>query len=193
MDVYAAIANESFVHRDSRNLFALCQDIHTFQFDFGNLVIVPINGRMVTHFISASRESAALYHNNLFDSSHLSHEFLFAWFAWAIIKSACATFMSQSSADWKAFSLKTANAAPLDEEEEVMGLDNGDGDKPINPQQKSGTARGRKGKGTKRKRPDSPGFKDPVAREAHTLDEDIAKAKRVAPFFCMPLKPFLPS
>src|ERR1700676_667653 len=101
--------------------------------------------------------------------------------------------MSQSSADWKAFSLKTANAAPLDEEEEVMGSDNGDGDELIDPQQKSGTARGQKGKGTKRKRPDSPGFKDPAAREAHALDEDIAKAKRVAPFLHMPLKLFLPS
>ena len=190
MDVYATIANKLFVHQDSRNLFALHQDIHTFQFDSRNLVIVPINGRMVTHFIGTSRESAALYHNNSFDSSHLSHEFLFAQFAWAISKSARATFMSQSSADRKAFSLKTANAAPLDEGEEVMGLDDGDGDEPIDLQQKSGAAKGRKGKGTKRKRPDSSGFKDPAAREAHALDEDIAKAKRVAPFFHMPLKPF---
>jgi hypothetical protein len=190
MVIYAAIANEPFVHQDSRNLFALRWDIRTFQFDSGNLVIVPINGRMVAHFIGTSRESAALYHNSPFDSSHLSHEFLFARFAWAIIKSARAIIMSQSPADRKAFNLKTA---PLDEEEEAMGSDDGDGDEPIDPQQKSGATRRQKGKGTKRKRPDSPEFKDPAAREAHELDKDIALAKRVAPFFRMPLKPFLPS
>jgi hypothetical protein len=190
MVVYAAVANESFIHRDSRNLFALRRDIHTFQFDSGNLVIVPINGRMVAHFIGASRESAALYHNKPFDSSHLSHEFLFARFAWAIIKCAHVIFMAQSRADRRAFNLKTA---PLDEEEDAMGSDNGDGDEPIDPQQKPGATSRQKGKNTKRKRPDSPEFKDPAAREAHELDKDIALAKRVAPFFRMPLKPFLPS
>ncbi|KIM75336.1 hypothetical protein PILCRDRAFT_681431 [Piloderma croceum F 1598] len=131
MVVYAATANESFVHRDSRNLFALRWDIYTFQFDSGNLVIVPINGQMVAHFIGASCESAALYHNKPFDSSHLSHEFLFAQFAWAIIKRAHVIFMAQSRADRRAFNLK---AAPLDEKEEAMGSDNGDGDELIGPQ-----------------------------------------------------------
>jgi hypothetical protein len=128
MVVYAARANEPFVHRDTRNLFALRWDIHTFQFDSGNLVIVPMDGRMVAHFIGTSRESAALYHNKPFDSSNLSHEFLFARFAWAI-KNARAAFMSHSAAGQKAFNLKTANAAPLDEEEATR-LDNGDGDEP---------------------------------------------------------------
>jgi hypothetical protein len=172
MEVYAAIVNETLVLRDSRNLFALRCDIHTFQFDSGNLVIVPVDGRMVTHFIDTSRESAALYHNNRFDSSNLSHEFLFARFAWAIIKKARIAFMSHSATGQKAFSLKTA-----------MGSD-----EPFDPLQKSGIT---SGKGTKRKSPDTPG--DPAAREAHELDEDIAKAKRVAPFFRMSLKLFLPS
>jgi hypothetical protein len=78
MDIYAAEPDEGFLDMDSRNLFALRWDICTYQFDSGNLVVVPIDGRMVTHFIGQSHESAALYHNKPFDSSNLSHEFLFA-------------------------------------------------------------------------------------------------------------------
>jgi hypothetical protein len=191
MGVYAKKADETLLHADSRNLFALRRDIHTFQFDSGNLVVVPINGRMVTHFIGPSRESAALYHNSPFDSSNLSHEFLFARFAWAIIKKAHTAFIDHSAADRKAFSLKTANAAPLDEEEAIW-LDDGDGDEPVDLERKSGITGGQKRQGQKRKRPDSPVFKDPAAREAHELNKDIAMAKRVAPFFRMSLKPFLP-
>jgi hypothetical protein len=193
MEVYAANVDEVLLHVDSRNLFALRRDIHTFQFDSGNLVVVPIDGRMVTHFIGPSHESAALYHNKPFDSSNLSHEFLFARFAWAIIEKAHTAFMFHSATGRKAFRLKTANAAPLDEGEEVMRPDNRDGNEPVDLQQKSGVTGGQKGKGKKRKRPGSPGFKDPAAGEAHELDEDIAKAKRVAPFFRMSLKPFLSS
>lgn len=76
---------------------------------------------MVTHFIDTIRESVARYHNNRFDSSNLSHEFLFARFVWVIIKNAHAAFMSHSAASRKAFSLKTADAAPLDEENEAVG------------------------------------------------------------------------
>ena len=153
-------------------------------------MVVPPDGRMVTYFIGPIRESAALYHNKPFDSSNLSHEFLFARFAWAILKRARAIFKFYSTADRKTFNLKTADAASLDEEEEVMGPDDGDGDEPVDPQRKPGVA-GRQKK--KRKRPDSLGSKDPAAREAHELDEDLAKAKRVASFFRMSLKPFLPS
>ena len=96
--------------------------------------------------------------------------------------------MDHPTADQKAFNLKTTNAAPLDEEE-AMGPDDGD-EEPVDQQRKSGVAEKRTVK--KRKRPDSPGFKDPAAREAHELEEDIAKAKRVAPFFRMSLKSFLP-
>jgi hypothetical protein len=76
---------------------------------------------MVIHFIGPSRESAALYHNNPFDSSNLSHEFLFARFAWAIIKRAHTAFMFHSAGGQKAFGLQTVNAAPLNEKEEAMG------------------------------------------------------------------------
>jgi len=190
MVVYAAITSEVLLHADSRNLFALRWDIHTSQFDSGNLVVVPIDGRMVTHFIGQSRESAALYHNKPFDSSNLSHEFLFARFAWAILKGARTAYMDHSIADRKASELKTANAAPLDEEEVT---DDGNGDQPVNPQRKSAVAGGQKRRGKKRKRPDSPGFNDPAAHKAHELDEDIAQAKRVAPFFRMSLKLFLSS
>jgi hypothetical protein len=186
MVIYAAMANEVLLHADSRNLFALRLDIRTFQFDSGNLVVVPIDGRMVTYFIGRSHESAVLYHNKPFDSSNLSHEFLFARFAWAILKGARTAYMGHSTANRKAFNLKTANAAPL---EEVMGPDDGDGDEPVDPQPSG--AGGQKRSGKKRKRPYSPGFKDPAACEAHELDKDIAKAKRVAPFFRMSLQPFL--
>jgi hypothetical protein len=77
--------------------------------------------------------------------------------------------LSHSAAGQKAFSLKTANAAP----EEATRLDDGDGDEPVDPQRKPGVT-GREKVTGKRKRPDNPGFKDPVA---HELDEDIAKAK----------------
>jgi hypothetical protein len=187
MDIYAAEPDEGFLDMDSRNLFALRWDIHTFQFESGNLVIVPIDGRMVVHFIGRSRESAALYHNKPFDSSNLSHEFLFARFAWAIIKKARTIFMSHPAAGRKAINLITSNAARLDEEQ-VMGPDDGGGGEPVDSQRKPGVT-GKQKTTRKRKRPDNPGFKDPATREAHELDEDIAKAKRVAPFFRMSLKP----
>ena len=83
-------------------------------------MLVPLDGRMVIHFIGQSCDSAALYHDKPFDSSNLSHEFLFARFAWAILKRAHAIFMFCSIADWKNFNPKTANDAPI-YEEEVMG------------------------------------------------------------------------
>jgi hypothetical protein len=89
----------------------------------------------------------------LIDSSSLSHEFLFARFAWAVIKMARTALVFQSTAVWKAFRL--TNDAPL-ADEEAMAPDDGDGDKPIDPQGKSGIASGHNGKGKKRKRPDSP-------------------------------------
>jgi hypothetical protein len=78
--------------------------------------------------------------------------------------------------------LNTADAASLDKE--VIGSD-----EPINLQQKSGVTSRQKEKGMKTKRPYSPG--DPVACEAHKLKEDIAKAKKVVPFFHMSPKLFL--
>jgi hypothetical protein len=188
MDVYAAEPDESVVHRDSRNLFALRKDVHSCQFEFGNFVIVPIDGRMVTHFINKSHESAAHYHNNHFDTN-LSHEFLFARFAWAIIKKAHTTYMCLPAAR-KTFSRKTAPGkravGPDDGNADDGDADDGDGDEPMDPQPKSGVT-GQATKGIKRKRPDSPGV--PGVHDAHELDKDIAKAKLVAPFFRMSLKP----
>src|SRR5260370_32359787 len=183
---YAAKGPE-LTHRNPRNLFALRCDIHALQFDTGNFVIVPINGNMMIHFISQTRESAALYHNKHFDSNNLSNEFFFARFAWAVIKNAHAHFISRSARDRKAFNLKAAT--PLDEEEE-MGLDSGDGESGATRGKKRKGTKGKstKGKSTKRKRPDGP-----AARDARELDKDITTAKKVAPFFRMSLKPFLPS
>jgi len=45
MVIYAAIANKVLLHTDSRNLTL------GYPFDSGNLVVVPIDGRLVTHFI----------------------------------------------------------------------------------------------------------------------------------------------
>jgi hypothetical protein len=59
--------------------------------------------------------------------------------------------MFHSAAGRKAFSLQTANAAPLDEEEEAIGTDDGDEDEPVDPQ-RTGVTGGQKGKGEKRKK-----------------------------------------
>jgi hypothetical protein len=85
MDVYAAIANNAHMRREEPLRFTVGYPY--FQLDSGNLVVVPMDGRMVTHFIDTNRESASLFHNlnNHFDSSNLSLEFLFSRFAWAII------------------------------------------------------------------------------------------------------------
>ena len=130
MDIYAAEPDETLLDKSPRNLFVLRWDIRTFQFDSGNLVVVPIDGRMITHFIDRSRELQPS-HNQPFDSSHLSHEFLFARFAWAILKWARTSFMSHLAADRKAFNLKNRPCCS----EEVMRSDDGDGDEPVDSQQ----------------------------------------------------------
>lgn len=174
MELYTASPAAAFMDRDPRNIFALRWDI-SFQFDSGNLVIVPMAGRMVVHFIGKSHESANLYHNQPFNTSNLSHEFLYARFAWAVIKNA------DTVADRKAFNLETGGADAVAKE-----VDGGDGGGPSNPQQQSGNIRG-KGKGTKRRRSgrsnQSKAAADPEALE---LAEDMAKAAKAAPFFLEP-------
>ncbi|KIL63517.1 hypothetical protein M378DRAFT_25012 [Amanita muscaria Koide BX008] len=118
MELYTASPDAAFMDRDPRNLFALRWDIHTFQFDSGNLVIVPMAGRMVVHFIGKSHESANLYHNQPFDTSNLSHEFLYARFAWAVIKNA------DAMADRKAFNLESGDADAVAEEVDGGGPSN---------------------------------------------------------------------
>ena len=109
---------------------------------------------------------AALYHNQPFDSSHLSHEFLFARFAWAILKWARTAFTSHPAADRKAFNLKNCPCCS----EEVRGRMMEMGTNGLTHYKTDITGK-RKETGN-RKRPDSPGFKDPAARDAHELDED---------------------
>jgi hypothetical protein len=87
MRVYC-LSNKKEPENDSRNLFALRLDLHSLLFDKAKWVVVPKGGQMVVHFISQSHEAAALYHNQTFDTAQLSHEFLFARFAWAIIEQA---------------------------------------------------------------------------------------------------------
>lgn len=60
---------EKNTHHDTRTLFALRCDTHIFQFDISDF---RENGRP---FIGTSSESTALYHNQPFDTTDLSHEF----------------------------------------------------------------------------------------------------------------------
>ena len=87
MDIYSLL-NKKHPKNDSRNLFALRRDFHSMIFDQAKWVVVPKGGQMVVHLINQSFEAATLYHNRTFDTSQLSHEFLFARFAWAIIEQA---------------------------------------------------------------------------------------------------------
>jgi hypothetical protein len=86
MDVYTLYRDRLALENDPRNLFALRWDLHALQFEYATWVIVPKENQMVVHFIKTSRESAALYHNQAFDIKNLSLDFVFARFAWAIIR-----------------------------------------------------------------------------------------------------------
>lgn len=70
---------------DPRNLFALRKDLHML-FDKAAWVVMPKGGQMVVDFLKPSCDAAALYHNHPFDTRQVSHEFLFARFAWTVIK-----------------------------------------------------------------------------------------------------------
>lgn len=85
MQIYS-LSNQKEPANDSRNIFALRWDLLSSLFDKEKWVVVPKDGQMVVHFIDQSYETAALYHNKMFDTAHSSHEFLFARFAWAIIE-----------------------------------------------------------------------------------------------------------
>jgi hypothetical protein len=75
------------LHHDSRNLFTLRWDLHLGQFDQAQFVIVPKSHKLVVHFLGISQESAQQYHNVIFEHNHsLSHELLYARFAWALMK-----------------------------------------------------------------------------------------------------------
>ena len=71
----------------SSNLFALRWDLHLGLFDQATFVIVPKLGKLVVHFLRHTHQSAQLYHNVQFDhKDKLSHEALYARFAWALMK-----------------------------------------------------------------------------------------------------------
>jgi hypothetical protein len=86
MDVY--LPAEQFSLGDNpRNLFALRWDLHLGQFDQAGFVIVPKSGQLVVHFLHSTHQSAQQYHNVQFDHKNaLSHELLYARFAWALMK-----------------------------------------------------------------------------------------------------------
>ena len=88
MDVYLN-SKESFFANSPSNLFALRWDLHMGQFDQAGFVIVPKLGQLVVHFLQPTNQSAQLYHNIQFDHKNsLSHEALYARFAWALMKHA---------------------------------------------------------------------------------------------------------
>lgn len=112
-----------------------------------------------------SYEAAALYHNQTFDTTQLSHEFLFARFAWVIIE--------------KAKSVVTAGLRKR------FRLIVSTSETPVNEPQ-VGSAQGSVGtnqKGKKRKVQDATSFDFQVS-EDQELEEDLRLAERVAPFFC---------
>ena len=74
-------------NQHSRNLFALRYDLHLGQWEQQTFVMVPKRGRLVVHFIRLSEESAHHFHNTIFDHENtLSHDLLYARFAWSLIK-----------------------------------------------------------------------------------------------------------
>jgi hypothetical protein len=91
---YKMEQNEMYVYLDpplhingSSNLFALRWDLQWGLFDQATFVIVPKLGKLVVHFLRPTHQSAQLYHNVQFDhKDKLSHEALYARFAWALMK-----------------------------------------------------------------------------------------------------------
>jgi hypothetical protein len=74
-------------HQSPKNLFSLRFDFHYGGFDQGKFVIVPKGDKLVVHFLDHSSEFANRYHNVIFNhNNNLSHEALYARFAWAVFK-----------------------------------------------------------------------------------------------------------
>jgi len=75
------------LHQCQRNLFCLRYDLHLPLFDRACFAIVPKSGKLVVHFLRNSAEYINQFHNAVFDHSrNLSHEALYARFAWALMK-----------------------------------------------------------------------------------------------------------
>jgi hypothetical protein len=85
MESYLGITRP--LHLSSKNLFCLQYNFRLGGFDRAQFVIVPKSGQLVVHFLKTSPEAANLYHNVPFDhSNNVSHEALYARFAWALFK-----------------------------------------------------------------------------------------------------------
>jgi hypothetical protein len=85
MDSYLGMTRP--LHLSSQNLFCLQYNFHLGGFDRAQFAIVLKSGQLVVHFLKASPTAANLYHNVPFDhSNNISHEALYARFAWALIK-----------------------------------------------------------------------------------------------------------
>lgn len=162
MKVYS-LSNKKEPENDSRNLFALRWDLRSLLFDQAKWVVVPKGGQMVVHFISQSYEAAALYHNQTFDTAQLSHEFLFARFAWAIIEQAKSVVKPGLRKRFRL--IVPTSESPVNE-----------------PQVESG--QGRVGKKRKAMDADPSDVNDLQVNEAQELKEDLRLAERVVPFFC---------
>lgn len=69
------------------NLFTLRWDLYFGQFDQARFVIVPKSDQLVIHFLLLTDQSAQQYDNIQVDhKDSLSHELLYACFAWALMK-----------------------------------------------------------------------------------------------------------
>ncbi|KAF8347908.1 hypothetical protein F5887DRAFT_1280974 [Amanita rubescens] len=143
---------------DPMNLFALRWDLRTL-LDQGKWVVV--------HFISQSYEAAALYHNQAFDTTQLSYEFLFARFVWVIIEKVKSVVLAGLR---KRFRLIVSTSESLVNEPQVESA-----------QGTVGTNR----KGKKRKAKDAAllDVNDFQVSEDRELEEDLRLAERAAPFF----------
>ena len=105
MHVYLNGDQRSLVNNSS-NLFTLRWDLKLGLFDQAGFVIVPKLGQLVVHFLQPTNQSAQLYHNVQFDHKNtLSHEALYARFAWALMK----IVKSSTVADMKVFKFLTAS------------------------------------------------------------------------------------
>jgi hypothetical protein len=104
MDVYL-FDNQCLLSDSPRNLFTLRWDLRLGQFDQAGFVIVPKLGQLVVHFLQPAYQSAQHYHNVQFDHKNtLSHEALYACFAWALMK-----IVKSTLADPKMFRILTAS------------------------------------------------------------------------------------
>lgn len=74
----------SYLTSDVENCLRLRGDVHT-ALDRGDFVIVPKCGSSYVHMLKRTVEYGRLYHNRATQDIHVTCEFLYARFAWAII------------------------------------------------------------------------------------------------------------